>query len=262
MSRTVKNCQNELFNKLPQKTTTVGFYDGVEEELYSPQTFEKPPNSVKETALGSDLVETQDLPTLSPIQQRLILRVSELFEELKSQQSGLSYQVRMCRSGPIVSMTMLNNKKDQEEEKKVSSQKEISIQTSKTSRRLRCLASLNPNVIQPMEVLERFFSMTEIEDEVYLIAMIYLKRALDYEPELEFEHFHKLLAGCLLLAHKYLIEGQYWDFEDFGFLSGVNPGQLEKIEKCVLRRVLCYDLYVSEEEYQGALRRLLVSPAF
>ena len=269
MSRIVKNTQKELFNKLPQKATSIGRYDGVEEEFLSPDStpeITKQQASLRETASGSDLQEAQDFPKFSKIQEGVAANVSELFEEIKSRQFGLSYLFRKCRSSPTVTISMLNNKNTQKHFKRVSSQKEIEgVKASREiaipgpeeeGRRLRSLISLNPYVIQPQDVLKRFFTMTEIEDEVYIIALVYMHRAVDWEPELEVKHFHKLLAGCLLLATKYLIEGQYWDFEDFGFLAGVSAVQLEKIEKCVLSRVLHYDLYISKEEYEGAVQRI------
>ena len=271
MSRTAKNSQQELFSKLPQQPPSPGIEEELDMDCLSPRNDIKSVTTIKETAAGSDL---QDQTKLSKTQLGVAIMVSELFEEMKTKHAGLSFRVRMRSSAPIVSMSMLNQKNNknnnQKKFKRMSSQKvirrvkatrEIAIGGSKEEKRLRALVSLNPEVIKPREMLERFMSMTQMQDQVYIVALIYLKRAFEMEPDLEFKHLHKLLAGCLLLAHKYLIEGQFWDFEDFGFLSGVSPAQLESIEKCIVRRVLRFSLYVSEEEYEGFLSTLTLSLA-
>ena len=279
MSRTAKNSQSShIFTKLPQKPASPGFYDEVVEEVF---TFTpkkelqktKTLGSSKETAAGSEM---QDLSIFSSIKQGVAEKVSELYDELRSSQSGLMSMVRMCRSAPIVSMSMLNqkNKKfktfqtmsSQTEAKKMRASRQITLpgpaSPTKEVKMFRTLISVNHDAHHPKEMLERFFSLTEIEDEVYVVALIYLQSALDSNPGLGAEHLHRLLVGCLLLAHKYLVDGQYWEFEDFGFVSGVEAGHLEKIEKYILKKILRYDLYVGNGEYERVLSSLFMSEAF
>ena len=236
-------------------------------------------SSFREGVSGSEVFDPSQL---SKAKKGVAVKVSELFQGLNFTESGLMLKEKMWRSAPIMSMTMLNNEnksKNRQENSgrtrttSIKATKTLTFSTSTTptlkeekgdegSRRLRPLVSLNPHVIDPGEILHRFFTMNKIEDQVFIVALIYLQRALYIEDELKLKHFHKVLAGCLLLAHKYLVDDQYWDFEDFGFLSGVNPDQLEKVETCVLRRVLRYDLYVSREEYEEVLGSLFMSEAF
>ena len=262
MSRIVKESKQELFNRLPQKTSTAGFYyEVVEEELSSPNSFAKQHSSMKETT-GSTSQDSEILSKYSKIQRGVAVNVSELYEEINSRHYGPYHQMRTYRSGPIASMTDLNQESPQKVYRRAASQEEISDPAATEDRRFRSLVSLNPHVIEPEGVLERFFNLTEIDDEVYVVALIYLHRALDWEADLEVKHFHKLVSGCLLLAHKYVVDGQYWCLEDFGFIAGVTSKQMQRIEKCVLRRVLCYDLFISDEEYQGAMSRILAPQVF
>ena len=271
MSRATKTSDKKLFTKLLQKPSTPEFSDEVQLGSPSPKSFPKTGSSLRETAAFTGALDSS---IFSSTKVRVALRVSELFEELRSQNDkpDLSMQMMMCRSAPRVSMTMLNNNKENQKKlrnisslneiKSVKTTTEISALSSKQGKRLKSLVSLNPYAMEPKEMLEGFFEMTGIEDQVYVVALIYLQRALDMELDLEFKHLHKLLAGCLLLAFKFLIEGQFWSFEDFGFLCGVRGDQVERIEKCVLRRELNYDLYVSDEEYEEALGSLFTSEAF
>ena len=209
MSRATKTNENQLLSKLPQKPTSSGFYYELEGESPSPipTRTSKPQSSVKETAPDS---ECQEQLVLSAVKQGVAIKVSELFQEKRSSShSGLLNIVRMCRSSPMVSsMSMLNNQhknygSSQKTINRIKTMEEmpnLATSSSKDGRRFRSLISLKPDSIEPKEVLERFYTMTEIEDQVYVVALIYLQSALDMEPDLEFKHLHKLLAGWLSAA--------------------------------------------------------------
>ena len=273
MSRTVKTSHQQLFNKLPQKASARGFYDGVDEEVPPSKCLTYTKNSSRSSSHETN--QDSDAPQIqldsSEIQQGVSKKVVELFEEMKSRASDSRNIFRIQKAGSRISTPHLSDKTDQKRFERVSSQtnikgikatRELPPTSKEGARKLRWLVSLNPDSVHPQKVLKRFFTLTELDEQVYIIALIYLHRALDWEPELEVRHFHKLLTGCLLLASKYLIEGHFWDYEDFGFLSGVSSGQLEKIEKCILRRILNYTLYISDDEYQGAVRSILMALVF
>ena len=118
------------------------------------------------------------------------------------------------------------------------------------------LVSLNPEAMAPKEHIERIAEFGQFSDEVVLLAAIYLQRALLQERELKQEHFHKLVAGCILVDFKFLNDSTYWGFHDFAFLCGFEADQIEKIEQCVLVHILKFRLYVSEEEYRYARRKV------
>ena len=282
MSRAAKKHQQQLFSKLPQKPASPEFQRELENEHFSPKCVIRRETSIRETFSCSGLLYP---PPMSKVKEGVALKVSEIFQALNPTESepGLTLEVKMRRSAPMVSMTMLNNSKNNKNDKqkifkKNSSQTSINnlkVKDVKASKRtslcaaayqkgrmLWSLVSQTPEYEDPREILKRFFTMTEIQDPIYIVTLIYLQRALDSETELGVRHFHKLLAGCLLLAHKYLIEGQFWDFEDFSFLSGVSARHLGNVEKCILMSVLRYDLFVSEEEYEGILMTLTTSEAF
>ena len=274
MSRTVKNIKHELFKKLPQKRTPIGSYDEVEDDLSTEKCLTNTKSSSRssqETSQGSETLSPQIRLKSSIIHQGVSIKVMELFEEMKSREEALASHFRVSRSSSRALSPRSKSKNSEKIFSRVSSQtnikgvkatRELPPTSKEGARKLRWLVSINRSTIEPQKVLKRFFTLTELDSQVYIIALICLHRALDWEPELEVKHFQKLLAGCLLLTSKYLVEGHYWDFEDFGLLSGVSARQLEKIEMCVFRRVLHYTLYISDEEYEGAVRSIMMAQVF
>ena len=95
----------------------------------------------------------------------------------------------------------------------------------------------------------RLLGHSFFSDEVAITAFIYVLRALTTHKELGAEHLHKLVSGCLLLAHKYLTDSGYYTFEDLGDLFGVSAKEVETIEKEVFFEALEADLYVSQQDF-------------
>ena len=119
------------------------------------------------------------------------------------------------------------------------------------------LISENPDVIGLDAYLKRFFQFGQVSDSVAVLAYVYIRRALAIDSSLKSKHFHKLVAGCLLLAHKFHNESCYWCFEDFGHLAGIDPEQVGNIEVYLADEVLEYSFYLDPKNYSLAKDSLI-----
>lgn len=70
-------------------------------------------------------------------------------------------------------------------------------------------------------LLSIFSEIGEIEENVFILALIYLNRILE-SFSLENGKFLKgMYSTCVLLAHKFLIEDEYWPLDEFSKMVGV-----------------------------------------
>ena len=104
--------------------------------------------------------------------------------------------------------------------------------------------------LNPKTYFLRFFFASDSPEEVIILTIAYLERALAVEKSLRREHFQKLFVGCYLLAFKYLVEGSCWMFKEIGFLGQVDPKEVEGIEKCVFQEVFGLSLYLTSTEFE------------
>ena len=118
------------------------------------------------------------------------------------------------------------------------------------------LESKNPGAIPVGFYIHRLFEFGEFSEEVGVVLAIYIQRALVNKTGFEPKHLHKLIAGCLVIAFKYLVEDSFWNFDELGYIFGVGSTKLEEIEEFVLAEILEYQLYVSSEEYDYAKKML------
>lgn len=91
--------------------------------------------------------------------------------------------------------------------------------------------------------------MGEIEESIFIIALIYLDKVLD-EFSLEKGCFLKgMYSTCLLLAHKYLVEEEYWPLDEFSKMVGVSEEQIKRWELQILN-CLEFKLFVSQHMFE------------
>ena len=121
---------------------------------------------------------------------------------------------------------------------------------------LDALVSEDPGTISLEDYLHRIFEWGKFEDDIALVAFILIRRAVINKRRLRAKHLHKLVAGCILLAHKYLSDDFYWGFAEFGYLSGIKPWRVEKIEEALLFEVFDFQLYISDQELNKATQML------
>ena len=127
----------------------------------------------------------------------------------------------------------------------------------------KLLESKNPDAIGIPQYLLRFFEFGNISDEVMIAAYIYLERALARaSKQLGVQHLHKLLAGCLLLAHKYLIDVCYLEIEGFGCIAATSSESLREIEIFIAVQILELNFYISEKEFKEAKINLILGSSF
>ena len=210
MSRLAKIAQTHILTQQPPQPSDSDSLFGA--EITSERNIRK--QKSRETAATEDEFEVFER---SSIQNGAALKISKLFRALRSQDSQVSAKSSQIRSSLVRAKGLDDSHHD-------------------------VITSKNPDAIELGAYLDRFFEFGSISDEVVTVAYVYLRRAVAMHSSIRAKHVHKLLAGCLLLAHKFLIETSYWSMDDFGCLSGVSGAQLKKIEAYVADQVLEYSL--------------------
>ena len=99
------------------------------------------------------------------------------------------------------------------------------------------------------DYLDRLFDFGEVSDEVSIVSLIYILRALNKHKGLRPEHLHKLTAGCLLLSQKFVSDDGGWSAKEYSQLTGLQSSKIKRIERKVLFKALEWDLYVTPEEF-------------
>lgn len=87
----------------------------------------------------------------------------------------------------------------------------------------------------------------DFEDSVLVLANLYLKKAVFNLNNPKKQSILKMYLVCILLAHKYLIDYEYWELSQFAELIRVSKQNLEKMEVFILKELLDFDLFVEPE---------------
>lgn len=100
--------------------------------------------------------------------------------------------------------------------------------------------------------------MGDITSEVFILALIYLKKILKTFDLTEGSFLAGMYSTCILIANKFLIEDEYWPIEEFSKMAGSSGVQIRQWE---LQILLCMDfeLYVSKFKFENFRKRLLLS---
>jgi len=78
--------------------------------------------------------------------------------------------------------------------------------------------------------LSRFVSLGGITTPILITAYIYMTRAMAKLQLRNPECVHKLFSCCVLAAHKFTTDTEFWHLEDWGKICGVNPEDLRRQE--------------------------------
>ena len=119
------------------------------------------------------------------------------------------------------------------------------------------LYSQDPHCIAPEDYITRLIQFGRFGPEVVIIATILIKRAFLKTVGLTHHHFHKLVSGCFLVAHKYLTEGSTWCMKSYGKISGVTLKEAKKIEIFVFTEILGGRIFVDCYEFEDCKHILL-----
>lgn len=96
-----------------------------------------------------------------------------------------------------------------------------------------------------------------IEDEVLILALIYLTKLLKEFKLDKTSYLKGMFATCTLLAHKFLIEEEVWPLDEFSKLVVIKQTLLEKWEFQILE-CLNYELFVSPSQFEAFRKEILV----
>jgi len=91
-----------------------------------------------------------------------------------------------------------------------------------------------------------------------ITAYIYMTRAMTKLELRNPECLHKLFSCCVLAAHKFTTDTEFWYLHDWAQLAGVKKEQLLKQEQILISKVLKFKLFVSTEMFQRTCRSLKV----
>jgi hypothetical protein len=91
---------------------------------------------------------------------------------------------------------------------------------------------------------------------VLIVAFIYLKRTIYAMESPKPCYILKIYLVCVFLAHKYLVEDELWDLEQFGNLTALSKKQLKIMEVVIVKDYLNFNLYVSQQLYSKTVRQV------
>ena len=108
------------------------------------------------------------------------------------------------------------------------------------------------------EYMEEFYKYAECSNSCFIIAFIYIKRALASNPSLILSrnNIYKLILASILLAIKYN-DDEYGTNDAYGMLGGVNLEEINKLERRMLE-LLQFRLHVSSELYEKSIEELKI----
>jgi hypothetical protein len=92
--------------------------------------------------------------------------------------------------------------------------------------------------------------------EIFIVALIYLKRVLTKFDLTNSSYLKGMYSSCVLLAHKYLMDDEYWPIDEFSQLVKIMAKQLIPWEQQIVG-CLDYRLYVTTIEYSSLKTVLL-----
>ena len=258
MSRLAKLQNPLILTKLPPKPCFQGSYYDLEEMIESPKTKKKDEHVEKTTAAGSKKSEKNE-GSGSRIQQGAIEAIKKLFLNLGSEQESCKCTRKRLSSSPCEGFSNKNEKNTFESffnmnrrSKKFRGSRHIQLSKQRQITRFDPLRSPYSESLKPENLLERIFILCEIDDEVFILTLIYLDKAIKNHKLIGRQHFQKLFTACFLLAHKFLNEDFFWVFEDLSIVTGVSPNLIGEIEVFVLDKIFGHKLLVSTEEFERA----------
>ena len=265
MSRLAKASRKSILTTQPPKPSNWGHHDHtLGEEItsdYLHAAYSVSSTTVSERSSRSEEALEQDFYFTSEVQRGAARLVQHLYDKLKAEdeaespsrnQLGSIPAPQCSQPSPSMPGLLLARKKKCFRPKAFT---ELPLETEEEED-LGSLVGEDHGAISPEVYLHQLFEWGRFEDDVILVAFILVERALMKEKRLRAKHLHKLIAGCILLAHKYLNETSYWRFADFGDLTGVKALEVEKIENVLLVQVFDFQLYVNDQEHQEATLRL------
>jgi hypothetical protein len=103
-----------------------------------------------------------------------------------------------------------------------------------------------------LDYLILFKSITDIPDEVYLLAYIYAKKSLQSESNIDMINSCSIkcfYGVCVLIAYKYLVETDTWLLRDYCQILSISERALYLFEWVIVDQFLDYKLYVSDKEF-------------
>mmetsp|Transcript_17158 Transcript_17158/g.19133 ORF Transcript_17158/g.19133 Transcript_17158/m.19133 type:complete len:234 (+) Transcript_17158:56-757(+) len=112
--------------------------------------------------------------------------------------------------------------------------------------------------IELVAYMQRFVRYTTVNDEVFLVSLIYLKRFLTKNSRFVLnEHsVHRLFLTCVLAALKFWVDGDCrYGFNYFSRVAGVDPPVLLALETKFLNK-MSFDLHIAPDEYSACKTRV------
>jgi hypothetical protein len=122
--------------------------------------------------------------------------------------------------------------------------------TSPQDKKIRKMKVQTYRLSRYQKLLSIFHAIGEIEENVLILAYIYLENILETFELQDGKYLKGMYATCVLLAHKFIIEDEYWPLEEFCKMVGVNENQIRKWEVQILD-CLEYQLYVPAEQFDS-----------
>lgn len=105
--------------------------------------------------------------------------------------------------------------------------------------------------------IERFSELGDITTPQFITAYIYLRRAISKLKIRDPLCLHKLFSCCILAAHKFSTDTEFWYLEDWAKLSGVSLKELKEQEQVLICRVFKFKMFVSAEMFERTKKSFL-----
>jgi hypothetical protein len=97
------------------------------------------------------------------------------------------------------------------------------------------------------KILTLIQEASPMDNSIYVLANLYLQRIITTLTNPNKKYVLKIYLLSVLLAHKYLVDCEYWSLTTFGELIRVPAKDLEKMEVFLIRDVLEFDLFIKPE---------------
>jgi hypothetical protein len=104
--------------------------------------------------------------------------------------------------------------------------------------------------------IQRFTELGGITTPKLITAYIYLRRAMSKLELRDPECMHKLFSCCVLAAHKFSTDTEFWYLEDWAKLAGVQQSELMKQEQILICKVFKFKMFVTSEMFKRTKRCL------
>merc|ERR1739845_189974 len=104
--------------------------------------------------------------------------------------------------------------------------------------------------------LKRIKKCTKFENVIFVVALLFLERALEKIPELKSSHcIHKLFCASLTLACKTMDDDDYY-MSDLAKIYGIDLKMLLNLEQILFFEVLSCKVHITDREYRQYLSEL------